>query len=443
MIAVMALGWAINVRDGLFQPWALVGLTICILLVGGEIFTRSVRIFDSFRIRLHDRLEKTVMLTGILFCFLSMYLYLPGSWHGPRATHGYHLMLYSAMASCIAAVWMDRYRWIFFGIAICFFTAMGTWIIYKVPQPYMDVWMLQTEGLKAMSNDNNPFASTFVDSYNRPELYAPGALQNGIVHQGFPYPPMVLWMDYPGFALGGDYRWSNLFSMIVSAVLIALMRPKSRYGMYAALLLLFTPRALFVLESGWTEPTTLLLFTATIFCAVRFPKLMPIFLGMFLCSKQYLLFAIPPIILLERKEIRWAMLVKMLMVAFFVGCAVSLPLILLDIKAFKAANFDIASKAAFRVDALSYLALLSNVTNFIPSNSLASICGFGTAIIATIFTLRRRMHSPFGYAIAVAFIHLIFFAFYKFAFCNYYYFLIGTICAAIGAMECSEEKIAV
>ena len=156
---------------------------------------------------------------------------------------------------------------------------------------------------------------------------------------------------------------------------------------------------------------------------------------MFICSKQYLIFAIPLIILLVPAAVQWPGLLRKMMEAFFVGCAVSLPLILLDVQAFKTANFDIVGNAGFRMDALNYLALFANQTGRIPLSSTASMLGMGGAILATVLTLRRRMHSAFGYAIAVAFVYLIFFAFYKFAFCNYYYFLIGAICAAVGAME--------
>ena len=47
----------------------------------------------------------------------------------------------------------------------------------------------------------------------------------------------------------------------------------------------------------------------------------------------------------------------------------------------------------------------------------------------------RSTLDQIGYAAAVAMAHLVFFAFYKFAFCNYYYFLIGAFCCAAGALK--------
>ena len=61
-----------------------------------------------------------------------------------------------------------------------------------------------------------------------------------------------------------------------------------------------------------------------------------------------------------------------LAVALVTGCAVSLPLILWDAPAFLTANFGVADGTAFRMDALSYLALWGNVTGWTPSAGAGS-----------------------------------------------------------------------
>ena len=93
------------------------------------------------------------------------------------------------------------------------------------------------------------------------------------------------------------------------------------------------------------------------------------------------------------------------------------------------------------MDALSYLALYANATNQIPTAHIATLIGFSTALVAICLAVIRGSRTPVGYAIAVAFGHLVFFAFYKFAFCNYYYFLIAAFCAAIGAMEFEASNV--
>jgi hypothetical protein len=409
----------------------LIGVTIslaCLLLV-----------FFPVRIPRIDSIEaggvRWVFGAGIALNLLQLFTCkFPGSWHGASPTALYYILLsLAALLSC-GLVFIPSSARLMLVLLVLVFCALGAWVIRGVPQPYMDVWMLQTEGIKAFRAGQNPFAAVFTDIYHRPDLYATGALRDGQVHQGFPYPPMVFWIDLPGYLIGGDYRWSNLAAMALTAILIAFARPKSRLGPLAAALFLFTPRALFVLESGWTEPVTALLFSATIFCACRARWLMPVFLGLFLCSKQYLIWAIPPVLLLAGRPIRWRRLACVLLIAFVTGCIVSLPLILWDIKAFIAANFGFADTAAFRTDALSYLALVANNTGYIPSPRIATVIGFSAAALAAGMVIRRGRRTPAGYATAVTFIHLVFFAFYKFAFCNYYYFLIAVLCAAIGAM---------
>jgi hypothetical protein len=308
----------------------------------------------------------------------------------------------------------------------------------------MDVWMLQTEGLKTfVHGHHNPYDAVFPDIYHRPGLYAPGALhaEDGLVHQGFPYPPMAFWLELPGYVIGGDYRWSSLAAIALAAILIAYCgtgfqpgpAPRRDFAHLAAAVFLTTPRTFFVLESGWTEPLTLLLLCATIFTALRLPRLMPIFLGLFLCSKQYLLWAIPPIILLAGRPLHPGRLTRILLVAFVAGCCASLPLILWDPKSFIAASFSIADAATFRTDALSYLALWAAVTHHTPTAGAATAIGFTTAALTTALATARAPRTPAGFALAVAFAHLVFFAFYKFAFCNYYYLLIGALCAAAAA----------
>jgi hypothetical protein len=268
-----------------------------------------------------------------------------------------------------------------------------------------------------------------VDIYHRPELYLGERDAQGLIHQGFPYPPMVLWMELPGYLLGGDYRWSNLGAMALTAVLIG-YSSRNSIAPLAAALFLYTPRALFVLESGWTEPFTAVLLAATVFCAARLPRLTAVCLGLFLCSKQYLVWAVPPIVLLAPRR---GQLLKMLVVACLVGCAVSLPLILWDVRAFFAANMEIAHGVQFRTDALSYLALFADNTRITPSGSVATVIGVGVAVIVTVLACFRGSRRPAGYAAAVATAHLAFFSFYKFAFCNYDWFLIAAFCTAAGA----------
>jgi hypothetical protein len=147
-----------------------------------------------------------------------------------------------------------------------------------------------------------------------------------------------------------------------------------------------------------------------------------------------LLWAVPPVVLLAGWPLRWRKVARILAIAFVAGCTVSLPLILWDSKAFVVANFSIADAARFRMDALSYLALFAKLSGHVPGAKAATWIGFMSGALATTLVTVRGARTPAGYAAAVAVAHLVFFAFFKFAFCNYYYFLIGAFCCAAGAL---------
>jgi hypothetical protein len=432
--AASALGAAIQVRDGLYQPRAFAALTVALAATAAAFFI-PWRLPSSIQ-----RWTHWLLAIALAFNFFQLFTYdHPGSWHAYddgylRANRFYYAALTAAAvlaAGMVLRPHLARPLLLALAIVICL---IGGWVIRSVPQPHMDVWMVQTEGLKTFVHGrHNPYAAVFPDIYHRPGLYAPGAMRSdGLVHQGFPYPPMAFWMELPGYVIGGDYRWSNLAAIALSGVLIAYCG-LGNLAPLAAAVFLTTPRTFFILETGWTEPLTLLLLCATIFCALRLRRLMPVALGLFLCSKQYLLWAIPPVILLAGRPLQFGRLTRILAIAFLTGCCASLPLILWDFKAFITANFTIADAAPFRTDALSYLALWASVTHHVPTPGAVTAIGFTSAALATLLVLARAPRSPAGYALAVAFAHLVFFAFYKFAFCNYYYLLVGALCAAAAA----------
>ena len=93
----------------------------------------------------------------------------------------------------------------------------------------------------------------------------------------------------------------------------------------------------------------------------------------------------------------------------------------------------------FRPDALSYLAWLR--IHF-PDAPAPGWIAFVLVVPATVFALRRCPRSPAGFAAAVTIVHLVFFAFNKQAFCNYYYFVVAaaawTAVAADGSLELPE-----
>jgi hypothetical protein len=66
---------------------------------------------------------------------------------------------------------------------------------------------------------------------------------------------------------------------------------------------------------------------------------------------------------------------------------------------------------------------------------------FLAAIVAIAVSLWRAPRTVSGFAGSVALVYLLFFAFAKQAFCNYYYYVIGLLCCAIAAERAPTGRV--
>ena len=114
---------------------------------------------------------------------------------------------------------------IIFPLILIAFGLLGCWVLGAGNRPRIDVWTAQMAGLDSMRHGIDPWSSTFADVYHLPDLYAPGTVKDGIVHLGFPYPPLTVLLDLSGYLLFNDFRYSNLAAMIATAAFIAYARP--------------------------------------------------------------------------------------------------------------------------------------------------------------------------------------------------------------------------
>jgi len=230
--------------------------------------------------------------------------------------------------------------------------------------------------------------------------------------------------------MGRDFRNAHLAAMIVSAVLITLAKP-GRLSFLAAVLLISTPRTFFVLEQGWTEPFQAMLLALTVFLACRAPTFMPFALGLFLASKQYLpaAAALLPVLLTDRgRSLGARALLVVLLKAVIAAAVVTLPFVLWNPRAFWESAVVLHTRFPYRSDALT---LLSWWGRSDPTWVGPAWPGFAALAIGIGLSLWRAPRGAFGFAAAVAMCFLLFFAFGKHAFANYYYFVIGAMCCAI------------
>lgn len=445
--AQCALGQAVHVKGGTYHPAALAWLTGAALACALALTALS----PPFR-----RFEKAaqslvVWVAGAGFAYqMAQLMIAPPKVASPGAREAmaaYFRVL--AFAAVLGGAGLSRRPWL--GKATpwllsALYVYLGVWMIRVHPDPFIDVHVFQRDGVSALLAGQNPYALRYPDIYGGTSpFYGDGLSVNGQLQFGFPYPPLSLLLAALGQTLGGDHRYAQLACVALAGLLIAHARP-GRVGHAAAALFLFTPRSLFVIDLAWTEPFLVFGLAATVFSALRWPRATPYLLGAFLAMKQYLVLALPLSWLLVPEGLSWSQRAQWALRAVAVACALVLPMALWDFSEFWRSVVALQVHQPFRLDALSYPALWTRSGNPPPSAHWA----FLAASMGIALSLWRLPRTAFGFAAGVCLTFLLFFAFNKQAFCNYYYFVIGALAVAVvalperspaaGARETDEEQ---
>jgi len=434
-LAATALGRCIQINDGLFDPAAMVWLTIALAAaLGGVVLARS-----RSPQRLGPRALVVVLVGGIAFQFVQLYTQWPLSQFRLRNPHPPLLAFHIGLAVAAALVLVGISQWrparrAWFPLLLGVHLGMGSWALQASYEPFIDVFSAQRAALDALLSGENPYAATFPNPY-REDDYPPKWVRDGRVQFGYPYMPLTLLMTVPARLAHADFRYAQLVAITLSAILIAATRP-SLVASLAATLFLFTPRAFYVMEQSWTDPFLLLIVCATVFVAARAPRLLPVMFGLLLVAKQYMVMGAAALWLLLPRPITWRLLLRHAVVAAVVGSAITLPPVLWDVRAFLNSAVAIQLACPLRRDAVSYLAWLANATGILAPTWI----GFAAVVPASALALWRLPRTPAGFAAAMAFIFLCFFAFNKYAFCNYYFFIIGLLCCAVAAARIDEPS---
>jgi hypothetical protein len=328
-------------------------------------------------------------------------------------------------------------RHIMTAIVLIAFAMLGTLVLQYRPLPRIDVLIFQRDSLAALEQGRDPYAITFEDIYNgKSSWYGPGMSVNGILQFGYPYMPLTLLMAAPvQYLTAGDFRYAGLAACVIAAGLMA-YATSDVFSLLGALIFLTTPRIFYVIQSGWTEPFVIVLLAAVVFCAFRFPRAVPYFLGLFLASKQYLpASAVLAFLLIPREgqshREMFRVYLRMLVKAAVVAALVTLPFVLWNFPAFWKSAVMLQIHQPYRPDSLSFLAWFAG--NELISPALGALA-FVVLAIAIVFSLWRCRRTPADFTAAVAMCYVFFFAFSKQAFLNYYFFVIGALCCAISAM---------
>jgi hypothetical protein len=423
-ISMTSLGRAIQIADGELgrSPYPAIGcLTVAILMAALAIFLPE-----------SPRIGRRVFVFVVILCLAINFAQLVTKSPCVGVTSPDQLAPF-AMGFVVAALLCgfilaaDGIPRIFaFAGLLLLVAILGAWTFLNRPNPHIDVYVFQTDSSAALADGRDPYTLTFPNVF-APDtsLYAPGIVQNGRLQFGYPYLPETLFAVMPATFLHLDVRYAQLAAVLGCAILIAGSN-RSTLGFAAAILFLTTPRLFFVLEKSWTEPILLLTLAATIASSVRWPRILPIALGLFLASKQYVPFA-AVLFFVGARPLRNT--IALLIKAGAVALIVTLPMVLWDFQAFWRSAVILQFRQPFRNDALSYLAWMGE--SFWSKGAVVLIPFLALFASIALVLWRRR---SIGFAAAVAFCFLLFFAFNKQAFANYYFFVVGAMACAIAEL---------
>ena len=435
--AAVLLALSLAISGGTLDPYAL-----------ALVMAASVAALASARFGLRGGLPSStrpqvfLLGLGLAASLVHDILFLPGVLVDPARLGGFRPGIVAIALVLASYFWQGAPPWVVrarFPAIVLLATGLGAIVLLASPAPGIDVWHLQQAGARALLSGENPYGTLY------PNIYGPGTAlidpsllsPDGRFVIANPYPPLILLLDAPGAWLG-DVRWTMLAAVAAAALLVRRLGRGSVVAELAGAFLLVQPQGFFVLELSWTEPVAL----ATILLAVlavtraldhaaregegRATWLLPGLVGAVAASsKQYvpllllpLLFALP-----SRARIRTA--------AAAAGGAflLLLPFLAWDPAALLRGIVEFQILQPFRPDALSWPAAIVALGG----PTLPSWPAFLLAGASLAATLRRTV-SPGQGVLASAATWIVFVAFNKQAFCNYYWLAVGLLCAAVALL---------
>lgn len=383
------------------------------------------------------------LVMGLLGLFIAVELVL--LWRTPTSPYrpDEHLPLAAATGLGLIGLCVLSYAWKAlpggrwrFAIILAIYFAIGARLIQSWPTPEIDVWHLQQGSAAQLLAGKNPYAAEYPNPYPDDHFFGPGVVKDGMI-QSFPYPPLNLLLDLPGYAIG-DVRWSLLLAMLATAgFTVAAGRrlglPAGHPAELAAVALLCHPRGFFVLEMAWTEPFQAMTLAASVWAlAGRSGLTSTITLAAALSVKQFGLLWLPAAWSSGRLKLRT------LGTALAVSVLLALPFACWDPGAFWRGVYRFHSVSPFRDDSLSVLSAIFLNTGWQPPAAIGFLAAVSVSALVMWRSDRTLTHSVLG----AAAIYLAFFAFNKAAHMNYYW-LVDALLAMAMVIAAAESTTSV
>lgn len=417
-VAVL-LGFAIAERRGTYTPEAILYVLGALVLLAGR-FGVGIARGRAGSPRAFPAVPAVVVWAALAWLGIAglrdhaLLIYGTSSWAPLRAAQWTTLGLLATYLPFLVGERRDgdRIRLVRFALVAAAVLAAAAAVVRIAPAPRIDVWSMQTEGARALLAGKNPFTAVGVGAT---AISGPRVVP-------YVYPPAQVLLSVPGYLLG-DVRYSMVAGLLACG--IALRAIARRLAPDApslaqdapAFLVWLQPKAGFVIEQGWTEPLALGLALAAAASHLHGRRwLAAVLLGLAVASKQqmiWLAILVPVLLRFEPRQIA---------LAGAVAAATVLPFLLADPAALKLCLFDYQRLLPPRKDGLVFGRWAGEFFHRPMPGALPAFVLAGSVVAAALARLPR---SPAALGLAAAAAYLVFSAFNKWAFTNYYFFVAG------------------
>jgi len=196
--------------------------------------------------------------------------------------------------------------------------------IFYSPTPKIDVFLVLTQSADALLKGSNPYSEEFFNVYSPEECVINYGIKD-CKNDSAAYLPGTFLLVTPFKMIFGDIRFAYIFSIFGSAAIIYFLLKKKFPQLLvvaelAALLLLYLPLGLFVLEQSWVDTLPVfLIYLFTFLILAGYQYLPYLIFGLFLATKQTMVLFFPFLLLL--KGLNW----QKIALAIFIPAIIIVP----------------------------------------------------------------------------------------------------------------------
>ncbi len=413
LIAYVLVAIGMLVNYGFYSPVAL------LLLVAGFGVVVVAHAWAWTRHPFDRRVPKDTWFAAALVALLIAATFKPVAVYGKmplydQAYRGWLVVLALLIAAAYLVV-RDRAPALRLGV---FIAAVTVAIAFRVlmpiasPTPQIDTFTSSQEGSQLVLEGKSPYETPLKTVYR--------GGQYDLEH--YTYLPGNLYLQLVSYRLAGDIRYAYVLAeALVAFALWRLTRRKwgTAVAELAALLFLYHPSGLFVLELSWIDPLILGSFAASLLLRQRKkPYLAAAAYGYMLSLKQTMAFAFVQWFFIERD---W----RKTLSGLAVGAATFVPFALVDWRSLWDNGVMFNLLLPFRTDALTVFSYLALAFGLRPP--LGWTVGVGAVLTVLTALPLRALHPRRAYLFAMTITLFGMFLFGAYAFCNYYYLVSGML----------------